>query len=390
MSQPFTAASHHDILVLMIQVSILLLTARLFAEIAQRLGQPSVVGELLAGIILGPSFISGLIPALGYWIIPQTPTQGYLLELISFIGVMFLLLITGLETDLPLIRRHARNALGTAIGGLILPFACGLLLGYFLPNELLIAPEHRLIFALFLATTMSLSAIPVIAKVLIDLQLIRRDIGQIIIAAGMVDDTIAWILLSVVVGLFSGAAVTITSVTLSVVKVLVFITGSFIIGRWLVKKLMAFTQDNINSRDKTLSLVIIVMFTWGAIAQAIHLEAVLGSFMVGILFAQIPNLPKEIIEKIESMAFGIFAPIFFAIAGLKVNIISLAQPRLLTIALLMILVATFSKVVGAYLGARLLGNSNHWTALSVGAGLNARGAIQIIVATIGLSLGIFN
>lgn len=388
MSESLTFLSHHNVLVLLIQIAVLLLASRAFAEIAQRFNQPSVLGEILAGIILGPSLLGGFVPLVGAWLIPHTPTQFYLLEVVSLLGAMFLLLITGLETDLPLIRRHTQNALGTAAGGLILPFMCGFVLALALPNDLLVDSKQRLVFSLFLATAMSVSAIPVIAKVLIDLNLIRRDFGQITLAAGMVDDTVAWILLSIVVGLASGQAVTIASVTFATVKVLAFMAISFTVGRWLIKKLLYFTQTEIVSRDKVLSLVIILMFSWAAISQALNLEAVLGAFVVGILFSQLPNISGHVLHRLESMTFGIFAPIFFAAAGLKVNILNLMEPRLFGIAVIMILVAIFSKVVGAYAGARLVGNSSHWTALSLGFGLNARGAIQIIVANIGLSLGI--
>lgn len=388
MSQPLTIA-HHDTLALLLQIAVLLLTARLLAEIAQRWGQPSVLGEILAGIILGPSLLGWFAPAIGAWVIPSTPAQIHFLEVVSLFGVMFLLLITGLETDLPLIRRHARSALATATGGLVLPFICGFLVSLTLPDDLLVDPNQRLVFSLFLATAISLSAIPVVAKVLMDLNLIRRDIGQITIAAAMVDDTVAWVFLSIVAGLASGQAVTPGSVFLTIGRVLGFIIISFFAGRWLVKSALSFTQNELVSRDKVLSLAIIFTFAWGAFSQILGLEAVLGAFVVGILFAQLPSLPREMLEKLESLAFGIFAPIFFAAAGLKVNISNLLEPRLLGLALLMIGVAVASKVAGAYLGARWAG-SNHWTALSFGAGLNARGAIQIIVATIGLSLGILS
>ncbi|HEX8384574.1 MAG TPA: cation:proton antiporter, partial [Rubricoccaceae bacterium] len=117
--EPFTAASHHDVLVLLVQVAVLLFSARALGEVAQRLGQPSVVGEILAGILLGPSLLSTFVPAAGAWIVPQTEVSGYLLEVVSMIGVMLLLLVTGLETDLSLIRKHARTATGASLGGIV-------------------------------------------------------------------------------------------------------------------------------------------------------------------------------------------------------------------------------------------------------------------------------
>jgi Kef-type K+ transport system membrane component KefB/nucleotide-binding universal stress UspA family protein len=388
MDGPFSAASHHDILVLMIQIAVLLLAARGLGEVARRLGQPSVVGEILAGIVLGPSLLSGLFPFLGQWIVPQTEVQGYLIEVIGLIGVMFLLLITGIETDIPLIRRQARSALGAAAGGLLLPFASGMLLGLNLPDNLLVNPDERVIFALFLAAAMSISAIPVIAKVLIDLDLMRRDIGQTIIAAGMVDDTTAWIILSIIIGIASGAGVTAFGILQSVGSVILFLIFSFTAGRWLVKVAISYTQDNLTMPDRVLTLVVVMAFGWGAITQAIGLEALFGAFIMGILFGQMPRLQESVIHKLESIALSIFAPVFFALAGLKVNIVNLFDVNLLGIGLMVLAVAIFGKVVGCYVGGRLIGGQNHWTALSIGFGLNARGAMEIIIATIGLNLGV--
>ncbi|HWP91141.1 MAG TPA: cation:proton antiporter [Thermodesulfobacteriota bacterium] len=386
----FTAAPHHDVLTLVIQVSILLFTARALGELAQRLGQPAVIGEILAGIVLGPSLLSGFFPFIGEWLVPQTKVQGYLLEVVSMIGVMFLLLITGLETDLALIRRHARTALGAAGGGLIVPFATGFLLGLYLPDFLLADPEQRLVFALFIAAAMSISAIPVIAKVLIDLNLMRRDIGQTIIAAGMVDDTTAWIVLSIIIGLASGEAVSTITALQSIGKVACFLVLSFTAGRWLVKRLLNFVQDEVVSPYKLLTLVIILTFAWGAITQAIGLEALFGAFIMGIIFGQMPRLPDSVHQTIQSIALGIFAPIFFAVAGLKVNLVRLLDPTLIAIGLLVIFIACFGKIVGTYIGGRTIAKRDPWTSLSLGAALNARGAMEIIIATIGLTLGILS
>jgi nucleotide-binding universal stress UspA family protein len=223
-----------------------------------------------------------------------------------------------------------------------------------------------------------------------DLDLMRRDIGQIIIAAGMSDDTNGWILLSIVAGLASGQAITAGSVLQIVGSVLAFMILSFTLGRWLVKKTLDFVQDEVISRDRLLTIVLVLTFVWGAITQALNLEAVLGAFVMGILFGQMPRLPDSVHQTLESIALGIFAPIFFAVAGLKVNVMNLLEPKLIAIALLVIFIATAGKVAGTYMGARLIGRRDHWTALSFGAGLNARGAMEIIIATIGLSKGILS
>lgn len=390
MTQPFIAASHQEVLLLLVQIAVLLAVARMLGELALRLGQPSVVGEISAGIILGPSCLSAIFPQLGEILVPQTPTSGHILEVVSLIGAMFLLLITGLETDVKLIRRHLRTAAGVSFGGITVTFITGYALGMYLPDQLLAADGNRTVFALFVATSMSISAIPVIAKVLMDMNLMRRDVGQTILASGMSDDTVGWILLSIVASLASGNEIGPFQVFIAVGKVFAFMLISLTLGRWVLRRALEYTQDEIQSRDRLITLVVVFAFAFGSFTQALGLESVLGAFVCGILLSGMRRLPKEIPHFLESVALGIFAPIFFAVAGLKVDIKRLVDPELAGYALLVVFVACFGKVVGTYTGARLIGGKDHWTALTFGAGLNARGAMEIIIATIGLSLGILS
>jgi Kef-type K+ transport system membrane component KefB len=391
MAQPFTAAPHHDVLVLLVQLSVLLFTARALGAVAKRMGQPTVVGEIMAGIVLGPSCLSKIFPFLREWIMPHTAVQGHLLEMVSLIGALFLLLITGMETDLALIRRQARSVIGVAMGGLLLPLVMGFLLGQLIPDEMLLNPEHRLVFSLFIAIALGISAIPVIAKVLMDLQLNRRNIGQAIIAAAMIDDTVGWILLSIVISLASGTLITPGSIAQSAFTVLAFMLLSLTVGRLFIGRVLRFIQNHVQMSDKVLSLAVLLMFVWGAIGQALGIEALMGAFVIGMVFSQLPQMNQDAIRKLESITLGIFAPIFFAVAGLKVHLIRLLfEPKLLIITTLVIGVAIVCKMVGVYIGARLIGKSDHWTSIFYGAGLNARGSIGIIIANIGLSLNILS
>lgn len=390
MDGTFGAASHYEVLQLVIQIAALLAAARLMGALAQRLGQPTVVGEILAGVILGPSLLSGLIPAVGKWILPQTAVQGHLLEVVGLIGVTLLLIITGFETDLGLIRRRVGVAFGISAGGLTVTFASGFLLGNWLPDDLLVDPSQRTLFALFVATALSIAAIPVLAKVLMELDVMRREIGQTMLATAMIDDITGWSLLGLVTALAAAGTLSGAVVAETILWLVLFLGATATVGRWLVDKSLAFVQDRFSGNDMVLTLVVVLAFAWGAFSQALHLEAVIGAFAVGILFGRLPRLPADTVHKLESMALGVFAPIFFAIAGLKVDISSILEPRLLGLTVLVIAVATFGKVTGAYLGARVLSRQDHWSALAFGSGLNARGALEIIIASIGLSLGILS
>lgn len=386
----FTGAPHQDVLQLVIQIAALLLAARVLGGVAVRLGQPSVVGEIAAGVVLGPSLISGLIPEVGRWIVPQTAQQGHLLEAVALIGAILLLVVTGLETDIALIRRKAGTALGVAVGSLVVPFAVSLPLAYALPPDLVGGSSSQLVFALFFATALSISAIPVLAKVLMDLDLMRRDIGQTLLASGMIADITGWTLLGLVTALAGTSVITSGQVAETLGIVVLFLIATVTVGRWLVGQSLAFVQDHFRGPEHMLSLIVVLAFGWGAFTHALHLEPVLGAFAIGILLGRSRRLPPDSVHKLEGMAFGFFAPIFFAVAGLKVDLSAILEPRLLVVSLVVILVATFGKVAGSYVGARLLSGQDHWSALSYGAGLNARGALEIIIASIGLSLGILS
>lgn len=386
--ETFSAAPHSDVLALVVQVAVLLVTARVLGWVSQRLGQPSVVGEILAGVVLGPSFLSGLIPFIGEWVIPQNDVQGYLLEVVALIGVMLLLVVTGLETDLRLIKRRIRVSLGLSVGGLSVTFAAGLALGFLIPDDLLADPSQRVVFALFLATALSITAIPVLAKVLIDLGLMRRELGQTMLASAMIDDITGWTLLGLVTALAGAESIGAGAVLETVGFVAIFVIATMSVGNLLVDKGLTFVRERLRGRDMVLTFVIVLAFAWGGLSQALHLEPVIGAFAIGILFGRRPRLSVDVVAKLEAMTLAVFAPVFFAVAGLKVNVAAVFEPRLLLITLAVIGVATFGKVAGVYLGARLVAKQSHWTALAYGSGLNARGAVEIIIASIGLSLGV--
>ncbi|MGZ6126544.1 MAG: cation:proton antiporter domain-containing protein, partial [Myxococcales bacterium] len=186
----------HTVFVFLLQFGVMLAAARALGALAQKLRQPGVLGELLAGILLGPAVFGHLAPAAHGALFPADATQEHLLEMLSWLGMILLILRTGLELDLRLLRVLGRAAALASLFGILLPYAAGFALGQWMPESLLVRGGNRTVFALFLATAMSISAVKVIAKTLLDLKLTRRDIGAVILAASMADDTIGWVLLS--------------------------------------------------------------------------------------------------------------------------------------------------------------------------------------------------
>lgn len=388
-SGPIKPLGHHELLVLLMQLSLLLLVARGLGELMRRIDLPPVVGELLAGVLLGPSLFGWLLPGLQAEFFPKSQAQSDLLSVVSWLGVLFLLIVTGLETDLNLIVRKGKTALLISLGGIIVPFATGFGLGWLLPDNFLADPSQRLVFSLFIATAMSISAVPVIAKVLMDLKLIRRDIGQVTLAAGMTDDTIGWILLSVVAGLASSGTFDFTTVLTSVGGAVLFLGFAFTIGRTVVARILLWVDDNIGGTTANLSIVLVLALSTAALTHQLGIEAALGAFVMGILVGQAPRFSREAGHTLELITAGFLAPIFFAAAGLKVNLLDLLVPQTLLVGIIVLAIACIGKFTGAYLGA-WAGGLSHWERLAMGSGMNARGAMEIIVATIGLSLGVLN
>ena len=374
----------HTLLTFILQLALLLTAARGLGEIFRRIGQPPVIGELLAGVLLGPSVLGMLAPELQLALFPREPLQFHILEVMAWLGMIWLLLATGLETDLDVLRNLGRAAFYASVLGMVVPFASAFALGWILPERLLVAPDHRLIFALFLATTLSISAIPVIARILTDLDLMRRNIGVVILGAGVTDDTTGWLLLSIIAGVAIRGELSLTSAALAFGSTLAFVLAMYLFGARIVLALLRWVDDRVEVRHAMTTAVVVIALVFGALTESIGIHAVFGAFVAGLVMGRSPRLRRTTIEQIEGLLMAIFAPIFFAYAGLKVD---LAHGFELWPTLAVIGVACAGKLVGASAGA-YWGGLGLWESLAIGSGMNARGAIGLVIALIGLSLGI--
>jgi Kef-type K+ transport system membrane component KefB/nucleotide-binding universal stress UspA family protein len=383
---PFPGISHEDLLKLILSMAVLLGAARLLGELARRLSQPAVIGEILAGVLLGPVLLR-LAPSLGSWVVPETVVQAQLLDVVAFLGIMLLIVVVGLETDLSLIRSRIRTSATVGLGGLLIPFASGLALGWVFPGDL-IGGVSRPIFSLFLAVALALSAIPVLAKVLADLGLLRSRFGQTALAAGMIDDLVGWTLLGLVTALAAEGSLSSRTLASTAGAVALFIAATWFVARPVARASLALVQDRFQLRDRLLSLVVFLALLWGAFSHALHLEPILGAFAIGVIFGQSRRLPVEVVRRLESVTFGVFAPLFLATAGLRIQLDILTTPRLLAITGGLVATAAAGKLIGCYAGGRLAGSSPR-ESLAFGVALNARGVLGIVVASIGLAMGFF-
>ncbi len=371
------------------QVLLLIAVGRLLGEWMQRIGQPAVIGQLLAGIILGPSVFGAIWPADQPTIFPANSSDQQMLNAVSEIGVLLLLLLTGMETDLALVKRVRRTAAIISAAGIVIPFGCGYVLGEMLPDSVLPDPNRRLLTSLFLATALSISSVKIVAAVLREVDYLRRNLGQVILAAAILDDTIGWTILAFIGGLAAQGSIAIGPVLFSVLGTAAFLVFCFTIGGRWVARIIRWTNDHFVIEMPVISVILVIMIVLALVTNFIGVHTVLGAFAAGIMIGQSPILTKHIEEQLRGLIVALFMPVFFGVAGLAIDLKVLSNPHLLGFALLLIGIASIGKLGGCYLGSRVA-RLNHPEALAVGFAMNARGSTEVILATIGLTIGVLN
>jgi Kef-type K+ transport system membrane component KefB/nucleotide-binding universal stress UspA family protein len=379
----------HQLLIFWLQLLVLVATARGLGGLMKRIGQPAVVGELAAGLLIGPSVLGRVAPGVFEYLFPVDPVNSGLLLSVSWIGVALLLVVTGFETDLKLLARLGRSSLTVSIGSLLVPLVFGYVLGTMLPDIFYGENGTRVTFAAFMGVALSISALPVVAKILMDMNLMRRNIGQVIVAAGMANDLIGWILLGTLAGVVTSGAVEIGKLATTVGAMALFIVGMLTIGQRVVDAALRRARQGSSQAVSGFTVAILAMLAAGSLTQALHVEAVLGAFVAGIVLGRSRYQSEEVTHTIEVATHSFFAPVFFATAGLFVDLGLLADPTTALWAGAVVAVGAAAKLIGSYAGARIGGMTGR-EGLAVGVGLNARGAIEIVIATVGLSLGVLN
>ena len=371
------------------ELGVLLLVGRLMGEAATRIGQPAVMGQLIGGLLLGPSLLGLVWPSAEHFLFSGAPAQKSMIDAVSQLGILMLLLLTGMETDLQLVRRVGRAAITVALAGVALPFACGFALGEFLPESLLPKPDARLITAIFLGTALSISSVKIVAMVVREMNFMRRDLGQIIVASAILEDTIGWIIIAIAFGLASAGSIDVWSVGRALVGTGLFMVASFTVGRRVVFFLIRWANDYFESEFAVVTMILLIMVAMALITDWIGVKDVLGAFVAGILIGESPILTRHIDEQLRGLITALFMPVFFSLAGLTADLTVLKSLPLASLAIGLILIASIGKFTGAFLGGKLGGLSGA-ESLALGCGMNARGSTEVIVASIGLSTGVLS
>lgn len=370
-----------------LSLAVLLGMARLVGELMQKLDQPAVIGEILAGILLGPTVLGTIRPDIYAALFPSTGAMPIVIDTVTTLGVVFFLLTAGLEIDLRSIFRQGRSALLVSFLGVIIPFLFGAGAAGAFPRFLGAEPHaDRLIFALFVGTALSISALPVIAKILMDLNLLRSEMGTVVMSSAMFDDLVGWILFSMILGMMNSTTggLSFSGIKRTVILVFLFVGLSLTAVRWLIDKVLPFLQAHTKWPGGVLGFIFTLTLLAAAFAEYAGIHAVFGAFIIGIAVGESTHLRKRTSDHIHEIVTNVFAPFFFASIGLRTNFVTNFNWHL---TLTVIAVASLGKLLGAGWGAHL-GGLDRRTSWGVGLAMNARGAMEMILGLLALQFGL--
>jgi Kef-type K+ transport system membrane component KefB len=381
--------SPHDLITLLLAISTMLIFSRIASELGKRIGLPMVMGELIVGVVLGPTVFGAIAPGLYGTVFPFAENSHFSLALdtIFSLSVILLLFVVGLELRFSLFLRHGRTAIFTGFGSMVLPFMSGFTLAWFFPQWFFVVkdgPSH-LLFALFLGTAMSISALPVIARILLDLKLLKSEIGAVIIASAVFNDVVGWIVFSFILSLVnknSGGG----SVLQSLASITAFAFFMLVAGRFVLNRILPWIQTKLSWPGGVLSFSLSLCLVCAAFTEFIRIHAILGAFIAGLAIGDSVHFREQAREIMHQFVTNFFAPLFFVSIGLKVNFIEHFD---LAVATVVLLLAFSGKIIGAGIGARLGGMSSR-NSLAVAFGLNARGAMEIILGSLAYDAGLIN
>jgi Kef-type K+ transport system membrane component KefB/nucleotide-binding universal stress UspA family protein len=374
-----------SVVVFLAELLMLMLVGRLLGELMLRIKQPAVMGQLIAGLLLGPSLLGYLFPGAHDFVFPKSADQKAMIDGIAQVGVLFLLLITGMDTDLKLVRQTGRASVFASLMGIIIPFSCGVGLGLLLPDSLLADPGKRIVTALFLGTALSIASVNFVAMIVREMNFTRRTVGQVILASAVIDDSIGWIIVSIIFSLAAAGTVKPMALAESIIGTLVFIAISLTLGRRAVFFVIRWVNDNFKSEFAVVTAILSIMASMSLITYAIGVHTVLGAFVAGVLVGESPILSKHIEEQLRGLVLAFFTPIYFGLAGQSADVTVLGNPTIALYTAGLIAIASIGKFSGAFLGAEL-GGLTRREGFALACGMNARGSTEVIIATVGLSM----
>lgn len=387
--QQFTETYYHNLThplaILLLQIVTIIVVARIFGFFCRKIGQPSVIGEIAAGIFLGPSFIGMYFPDFTHFVFPDKSMDN--LKFLSQIGLILFMFVVGMELELKTLKNKANDAVVISHASIIFPFSLGVGLAYLLYSEFAPANVNFLSFALFIGISMSITAFPVLARIVQERGLTKTRLGSIVITCAAADDITAWCILAAVIAIVKAGSV------LSAIYIIIMAVAYVFVMLKIVQPFLKRLGDKHSNKESLSKPVVAIFFITLLVSafatEVIGIHALFGAFLAGVIMPSNMNFRTIFIEKIEDVAVLLLLPLFFVFTGLRTQIGLLDDWHLWTIAILIIAVATVGKFVGSAFAARFVGQS--WRdSLIIGALMNTRGLMELIVLNIGYDLGVLS
>ncbi|MDZ4664609.1 MAG: cation:proton antiporter [Bacteroidota bacterium] len=375
----------HPLAILLLQIVTIIFFARTFGFIFGKIGLPSVIGEIFAGLFLGPSFMGSWLPEFNAYLFPMQSLGN--LQFLSQVGLVLFMFVIGMELDLKVLKNKANDALIISHTGIFFSFLLGIGLSYSIYDSFAPPNVGFISFALFMGTAMSITAFPVLARIIHERNLTKTKLGSLTITSAAIDDLTAWCILATVIAIVNAGSIAASMFTISLAVIYVFVMIKFV--QPFLKKM-----GEIYSHKEVLSLNVVgavfgILLISAFLAEIIGIHALFGAFLAGVIMPPSANFRKILIEKTESVSLGLLLPLFFVFTGLRTKISLLNEGHLWQTAFYIISLAVAGKFIGATVAAKFVGQS--WrNSLSMGALMNTRGLMELVVLNIGYDLGILS
>lgn len=375
----------HPLTVLIIQIIAIIFLSRLIGLLFNKIGQPTVIGEIVAGIILGPSFLGLFFPDIFGFIFPTNSLNT--LQYISQIGLILFMFLIGMELDLKALKKTAGIAVMVSHASIIFPYLLGVILSYFLYADYAPANVPFIAFALFMGIAMSVTAFPVLARIIQERGLTKTPLGSLALTCGAVDDLTAWFILAAVIAISKSGSLSNSIYT--ILLSLAYISFMLLVVQPFLKKIGSVYISKETLSKTVLAFLFFTLFISAYITELIGIHALFGAFIAGVIMPHNIDFKKNIVEKIEDLTLVLLLPLFFAFTGLRTQIGLLNNGHLWMVFALVLLVAILGKLGGSSMAAKFGGMS--WKdSLSLGVLMNTRGLMELIVLNIGYDLGILS
>jgi len=379
-----TKLSSTEIIHFLIILLLILIPARLLGELCRRFKLPAIIGEIFAGIIVGPTLLGTFFPGLFNNIFIVAPKASGAFDGIANIGIVLLMFIAGFEVDLKQIRKNGKQAIAISLTGILFPFAIGFVTVWYLFNaHFSNGVNNQLVTSLFFGTALSITALSVITKILLDLDILKTRIGNIVLTAAMVDDFLGWILFSIIIQMMNAGKEQVSF--WSVITVVLFAVFMLTAGRWIVDKLLAWAGKS-GKASNVFTVAVCLCFVGAAATEALGVRAVFGAFLVGVAVGDSKYFTDGHKQVLHQFTINVLAPLFFASVGLRLNYVANFNIGIVT---LILLIAFVAKLIGAWIGSVASGMKKN-ESIAVAFGMNARGSQEIVLGLIALQAKIIS